>query len=164
MTPSACRPDSWANTRSPTTGLETESGRWDALATKSDISRKRWVAIPVSMLQACLSPMTTSSSAALPARSPRPLMVVLTNFAPARMPAMALAVAIPRSLWVCTSISTSGTAFRRKETLSYMPKGSMIPSVSQKRKRSPPRERVISISSTRKDKSARLASSPPTET
>ena len=40
----------------------------------------------------------------------------------------------------------------------------MIPSVSQKRKRSPPSERVISISSTRKFMSARLASSPPTDT
>ena len=45
------------------------------------------------------SAMTISSSAALPARSPRPLMVHSTCRAPARTPASELATAMPRSLW-----------------------------------------------------------------
>ena len=81
-------------------------------------------------------PMITSSSAAFPARSPKPLIVVLTNFAPALIPAMALAVAIPRSLWVCTSISSSGTARLRNVTLSKIVKGSMMPRVSRSTLRS----------------------------
>ena len=43
--------------------------------------------------------MTISSSAALPARSPMPLMVHSTWRAPARTPASELATARPRSLW-----------------------------------------------------------------
>ena len=51
--------------------------------------------------------MTTSSSAVLPARSPRPLMVHSTCVAPLRTASMASAVAMPRSLWVCTEMVTS---------------------------------------------------------
>ena len=46
--------------------------------------------------------MTTSSSDALPARSPRPLMVTSTCRAPAWTAASVLAVARPRSLWQWT--------------------------------------------------------------
>ena len=46
--------------------------------------------------------MTTSSSDALPARSPRPLIVTSTWRAPAWTAARVLAVASPRSLWQCT--------------------------------------------------------------
>ena len=52
-----------------------------------------------------LSAMTTCSSAALPARSPRPPSVTLTQVAPPWMPAIALATAIPKSLCVCISTS-----------------------------------------------------------
>ena len=52
-----------------------------------------------------LSAMTTSSSAALPARSPRPPTVTLTQVAPPWMPAIALAMAMPKSLCVCISTS-----------------------------------------------------------
>ncbi len=55
----------------------------------------------------CLSAMTTSSSAVLPARSPRPLMVHSTCRAPAFTPASAFAVAMPRSLWQWTLTTTS---------------------------------------------------------
>jgi len=48
--------------------------------------------------------MTTSSSEALPARSPMPLMVHSTRRAPLRTAAMLLAVDNPRSLWQCTLI------------------------------------------------------------
>jgi hypothetical protein len=43
--------------------------------------------------------ITTSSSAVLPARSPRPLIVHSIWRAPASTAASALAVAMPRSLW-----------------------------------------------------------------
>ena len=46
--------------------------------------------------------MTTSSSEALPARSPMPLTAHSTWVAPARTAASELAVARPRSLWQCT--------------------------------------------------------------
>ena len=46
--------------------------------------------------------MTTSSSEALPARSPRPLIVTSTWRAPAWTAASVLAVARPRSLWQWT--------------------------------------------------------------
>ena len=46
--------------------------------------------------------ITTSSSAALPARSPMPLMVHSTWRAPAFTPASEFATAMPRSLWQCT--------------------------------------------------------------
>ena len=55
--------------------------------------------------------MTTSSMAVLPARSPRPLMVHSTWRAPFFTPAMASAVAMPRSLWQCTAIFTLSMPF-----------------------------------------------------
>ena len=53
------------------------------------------------------SAMTTSSSAALPARSPMPLIVPSTCRAPARTAASELATARPRSLWQCTLMTAS---------------------------------------------------------
>ena len=53
-----------------------------------------------------LMAMTTSSSAVLPARSPRPLMVHSIWRAPFFTPCSASAVAMPRSLWVCTEMIT----------------------------------------------------------
>ena len=61
-----------------------------------------------------LSAITISSSAALPARSPRPLMVHSTCRAPALTAASELATASPRSLWQWTEItawSMLGTRF-----------------------------------------------------
>jgi hypothetical protein len=52
-----------------------------------------------------LSAITTSSSAALPARSPMPLTQHSTWRAPTRTAASELATAIPRSLWQCTEIT-----------------------------------------------------------
>ena len=59
--------------------------------------------------------MTTSSSAALPARSPMPLMVHSICRAPPATPASELATARPRSLWQCTekiALSAFGTRSR----------------------------------------------------
>ena len=50
--------------------------------------------------------MAISSSAALPARSPRPFMVACASCAPAPRAAIVLATAIPKSLWQCTPIGT----------------------------------------------------------
>ena len=71
------------------------------------------VSTPVS--QAKYSPrvrmaITTSSSEALPARSPMPLTAHSTCVAPARTAASELAVARPRSLWQCTLTVTSCSA------------------------------------------------------
>ena len=59
--------------------------------------------------------ITTSSSAALPARSPMPLMVHSIWRAPALTPASELATAMPRSSWQCTentALSAFGTRSR----------------------------------------------------
>ena len=59
--------------------------------------------------------MTTSSSAALPARSPMPFTVHSIWRAPACTPASEFATARPRSLWQCTentALSASGTRSR----------------------------------------------------
>ena len=60
--------------------------------------------------------MTTSSSAALPARSPRPLIVASTCVAPAWMPASVLATARPRSSWQCTESSACSSSGQRRLT------------------------------------------------
>ena len=61
------------------------------------------------------SAITISSIAALPARSPMPLIVHSTWRAPASIARSELATARPRSLWQCTEItawSMFGTRFR----------------------------------------------------
>ncbi len=70
--------------------------------------------------------ITTSSSAALPARSPMPLMVHSICRAPARMPASELATAMPRSLWQCTekrALSEFGTVSRSRLNMSKYSSG-----------------------------------------
>ena len=60
------------------------------------------------------SAMTISSMAALPARSPMPLMVHSTWRAPASIARSEFATPRPRSLWQCTEItawSMFGTRF-----------------------------------------------------
>jgi hypothetical protein len=63
--------------------------------------------------------ITTSSSAALPARSPMPLTVHSICRAPPAMPASEFATAMPRSLWQCTentALSEFGTRSRTVRT------------------------------------------------
>ena len=61
--------------------------------------------------------MTTSSSDALPARSPRPLIVTSTWRAPAWTAASVLAVASPRSLWQWTlTVASSPTSLTTRAT------------------------------------------------
>ena len=74
------------------------------------------------------SSITISSSEALPARSPMPLIVHSTCRAPAITPAMELATASPRSLWQCTdriTPSSSGTRSRRPLRISTYSSGTV---------------------------------------
>ncbi len=71
--------------------------------------------------------ITTSSSAALPARSPMPFTVHSTWRTPARRAAMVLATARPRSLWLCVDRITSsapGTRSRSMVKMRVMSSGS----------------------------------------
>ena len=77
--------------------------------------------------------MTTSSNAALPARSPIPLIVHSTCRAPPSMPARVLATASPRSLWQCTenmALSELGTRSRTVLNKARYSSGTVYPTVS----------------------------------
>ena len=76
---------------------------------------------------------------------------------------MALATAMPKSLCVCISISSPVSSMRCLTTL-YVRNGSMMPIVSQKRRRSAPSSLAAFAYSTRKPISVRDASSALTET
>ena len=107
-TPSWWMPDSWANALRPTIALF----GWTAKPVRYETRR---LALLICSVATRLPPagtavgrvrsaMTTSSSEALPARSPRPLIVTSTWRAPAWTAASVLAVARPRSLWQWTLI------------------------------------------------------------
>ncbi len=64
------------------------------------------VSSPTASPRVCSS-ITISSSDALPARSPMPLIAHSTWRAPACTPANELATASPRSSWQCTDRTTS---------------------------------------------------------
>ena len=108
-------PLSWAKALRPTMALLYCTGNEVTVETSLE-ARIRWVAsMPVSngrMSVRVRMAITTSSSAALPARSPRPLMVHSIWRGPARTPASELATAMPRSLWQWvenTALSELGT-------------------------------------------------------
>ena len=108
-------PLSWANALRPTIALLYCTGNEVAAET----SLEARVSIVVSILfqygnlsLRTLIAITTSSSAALPARSPMPLMVHSICRAPPASPASEFATAMPRSLWQCTentALSEFGT-------------------------------------------------------
>jgi hypothetical protein len=80
------------------------------LETRREVRRISLVAMPVPTPKEASRwrrAITTSSSDVLPARSPMPLTVHSICRAPARTPASALAVAMPRSLWQWTDTTTS---------------------------------------------------------
>src|SRR3954454_8196465 len=117
ITPSWWIPDSWAKAFAPTIALF----GWTAKPVRDDTSRDALVicsvATRVTLSANCVGrvrrAITTSSSDALPARSPRPLIVAATGRAPAWTAARVFAVASPRSLWQWTltvaSLPTSPT-------------------------------------------------------
>src|ERR1700742_4414553 len=77
--------------------------------------------------------ITTSSSAALPARSPMPLTVHSICRAPPAMPASELATAMPRSLWQCTentALSEFGTHSMSVRMKWVYSSGTVYPTVS----------------------------------
>ena len=76
-------------------------GMFIRLETMRDVAIILVLSMPVSMPN-CLwhfKIMAISSSDVLPARSPTPFMVTSTWRAPFKIPAMVLAVAMPKSLW-----------------------------------------------------------------
>ena len=115
--PSWWIPDSWAKAFFPTIALLYCTGKPVALETTFDALLINLVFIPVvNGIKSFLVfiAITISSSAALPARSPIPLMVHSTCLAPAVTPAKEFATAKPRSLWQCVermALSILGTLF-----------------------------------------------------
>ena len=79
------------------------------------------------------------------------------------MPAMAFAVAMPKSLWVCISMSMPLTSMMVLIFMKVL-KGSRMPNVSQKRNRSAPASRAVRAKLSRNSMSEREASSALTET
>ena len=64
--------------------------------------------------------MTVSSSAALPARSPMPLIVHSICRTPARTAASVFATARPRSLWLCVDRMTASAPGTRSRSMVKM--------------------------------------------
>ncbi len=95
-------PLSCAKALRPTIALLYCTGNEVAAATSFDARVSMLASMPVqngSTSLRVLIAITISSSAALPARSPMPLMVHSIWRAPAFTPASELATAMPRSLW-----------------------------------------------------------------
>ena len=110
----------------------------------------------------CFEVMTTSSSGAHPALGPSPIVVVLTNLAPDLIAARALAVAMPKSLWVTISMSKFEICLIIL-ILSLQVNGSSSPRESSYPKRSAPASLATLAKSIRNPRSAREASSAMTE-
>ena len=105
-------PASWAKALRPTMALLGWGQMPVMLGEQAAGGASSSVLMPVSAPEdvaphAC-SAMTISSSEALPARSPMPLMVHSTCRAPAWTAARELATARPRSLWQWTEITAPG--------------------------------------------------------
>ena len=100
--PSWWMPLSCAKAFRPTIALLYCTGNEVAAETSLDARVSIVASMPVqngsTSLRTCIA-ITTSSSAALPARSPMPLMVHSICRAPAFTPASEFATAMPRSLW-----------------------------------------------------------------
>jgi len=115
------------------------------------------VSIPVSTPYTPSAAITTSSKAALPARSPIPLTDTCAWSAPASNPASALAVAIPKSSWVWTSTRASvwsHTVWTSRPNR----RGVATPQVSGTFTQSTPTSSTASITSIRNDSAVRVAS------
>mmetsp|Transcript_6179 Transcript_6179/g.18269 ORF Transcript_6179/g.18269 Transcript_6179/m.18269 type:complete len:272 (-) Transcript_6179:504-1319(-) len=110
-----------------------------------------------------LSAMTTSSRAALPARSPMPLMVHSIWRAPCSAPAIELAEARPRSFWQCvekTTLSRLSPSFSRSSAMrGPNSQGTFQPVVSGMLSVVAPASTTADSTSTRKSGSERPASS-----
>ena len=113
--PSWWMPLSWAKAFLPTIALLNCTGKPETVATRRLACMILVVSMPVAngmMSWRTFIAITTSSSAVLPARSPRPLIVHSICRAPASTAARLFAVAMPRSLWQWvekTTASAPGT-------------------------------------------------------
>ena len=111
-------PLSWAKAFRPTIALLYCTGNEVAAETSFEARVNMVASMPVTNGNLSLRvwiAITTSSSAALPARSPMPLMVHSICRAPAITPDSEFATAMPRSLWQCvenTALSEFGTRSR----------------------------------------------------
>ena len=112
-------PASWANAFFPTIALLYWTGKPVTAETNFEVlfnnSVLMFVVYGIRSFLVRIA-ITTSSSAAFPARSPKPLIVHSICLAPAATPAKELATATPKSLWQCVDIvalSILGTVFIR---------------------------------------------------
>jgi hypothetical protein len=119
--PSWWMPDSCAKAFLPTMALFGCTAKPETVETRREMCMIFVVSTPVVYGMMSLRTriaITTSSSAVLPARSPRPLIVHSICRAPPATAASAFAVAMPRSLWQCVAKTTSSppshSAMRRR--------------------------------------------------
>jgi hypothetical protein len=108
------------------------------------------------------SAMTSSSSDALPARSPMPLIVHSICRTPPSMAARLLATARPRSSWQCVlkiALSELGTRWRISMKKSRISSGTVYPTVSGRLMVVAPAAMAPSTTRQRKSRSLRVASS-----
>ena len=123
-------PLSWANALRPTIALFGCTSKPVMVASSLLVFRMCSVVMPVRTSKAAArarSTIATSSSAALPARSPMPLMVHSTCRAPAPIAAKVFATARPKSLWLWVdriTWSAPGTRSRTAANIAAMSPGS----------------------------------------
>ena len=118
--PSWWMPLSWAKAFLPTIALLNCTGKPETVATSRLACMILVVSMPVRngmMSLRTRSAITTSSSAVLPARSPRPLIVHSICRAPASTAASEFAVAMPRSLWQWVAKTTSSAPGTRSSSM-----------------------------------------------
>ncbi len=120
-------PASWANALRPTTAL-LGCGQTpvtpESIALVGARSSARTPVVAPRVSPRTLRAITISSRAALPARSPMPLIVHSICRAPAFTAAMELATARPRSLWQCTEMTALGMSRTSFSTISAYSWGS----------------------------------------
>ncbi len=164
--PSAWTPDSWANAFSPTMALLRATVRPVTRLTRRLVGTRSSVRMPVRQPPyrsgRVARAMTISSSAALPARSPMPLIVTSTCRAPAWTAASVLATAMPRSSWQWTARTVRamfGTCSNRCSIRRWNSAGVVQPTVSGMLTVVAPTSMTASTTWARKSGSVRAASS-----
>ncbi len=153
-------PELWAKALRPTTALLGCTGTPETSATRRLNPAVCSSRSPVPAIPFMASTTATSSTAALPARSPMPFTVASNCRAPARTAARQFAVDRPMSSWQWADTMMSGPA---KDTMSAMSapysSGRAQPTVSGMFTRSAPASMAVWTHWRRKTRSARVASS-----
>src|SRR5690554_5861458 len=112
-------PEEWAKAFLPTIALLGCTGIRINVETRREVFEISLVSMLVKTRMSLrhFAAITTSSRAVFPALSPMPLIVTSACLAPFIIPAIVLAVAMPRSLWQWVdmiALSILGTLFRKK--------------------------------------------------